>query len=130
MTTWIGVGLVLPYYGAETFALHALGVDAVQNANPGLIDLADPIRYSLVQSVMFGLGLVLIGVGLVAFALRNRYAVVLAAGFVLFLPQFYTPPAVRIAHGVLIAVGAIVAARAVANRSADAVQPISTITGA
>ena len=130
VTTWIGVGLVLPYYGAETFALHALGVDAVQNANPGLIDLADPIRYSLVQSVMFGLGLVLIGVGLVAFALRNRYAVVLAAGFVLFLPQFYTPPAVRIAHGVLIAVGAIVAARAVANRSADAVQPISTITGA
>ena len=130
VTTWIGVGLVLPYYGAETFALHALGVDAVQNANPGLIDLADPIRYSLVQSVMFGLGLVLIAVGLVAFALRNRYAEVLAAGFVLFLPQFYTPPAVRIAHGVLIAVGAILAARAVANRSVDSAQPISTITGA
>ncbi|MGB6276219.1 MAG: hypothetical protein WBF80_12545, partial [Rhodococcus sp. (in: high G+C Gram-positive bacteria)] len=130
VTTWIGVGLVLPYYGAETFALHALGVDAVHNANPGLIDLADPIRYSLVQSVMFGLGLVLIAVGLVAFALRNRYAAVLAAGFVLFLPQFYTPPAVRIAHGVLIAVGAILAARAVANRSVDSAQPISTITGA
>ncbi|MDV8055891.1 MULTISPECIES: hypothetical protein [unclassified Rhodococcus (in: high G+C Gram-positive bacteria)] len=130
VTTWIGVGLVLPYYGAETFALHALGVDAVQNANPGLIDLADSIRYSLVQSVMFGLGLVLIAVGLVAFALRNRYAAVLAAGFVLFLPQFYTPPAVRIAHGVLIAVGAILAARAVADRSADSAQPISTITGA
>lgn len=130
VTTWIGVGLVLPYYGAETFALHALGVGAVQNANPGLIDLADPIRYSLVQSVMFGLGLVLIAVGLVVFALRNRYAAVLAAGFVLFLPQFYTPPAVRIAHGMLIAVGAILAARAVANRSVDSAQPISTITGA
>ncbi|MDV8024398.1 hypothetical protein [Rhodococcus sp. IEGM 1330] len=130
VTTWIGVGLVLPYYGAETFALHALGVDAAQNANPGLIDLADPIRYSLVQSVMFGLGLVLIAVGLATFALRNRYAAVLAAGFVLFLPQFYTPPAVRIAHGVLIAVGAILAARAMADRSVDSVQPISTITGA
>nr|WP_314144633.1 hypothetical protein [uncultured Rhodococcus sp.] len=130
VTTWIGVGLVLPYYGAETFALHALGVDAARNANPGLIDLADPIRYSLVQSVMFGLGLVLIAVGLVAFALRNRYAAVLAAGFVLFLPQFYTPPAVRIAHGVLIAVGAIIAARAVAEKSVDSAQPISTITGA
>lgn len=130
VTTWIGVGLVLPYYGAETFALHALGVDAARNANPGLIDLADPIRYSLVQSVMFGLGLVLIAVGLVAFALRNRYAAVLAAGFVLFLPQFYTPPAVRIAHGMLIAVGAIIAARAVAEKSVDSAQPISTITGA
>lgn len=130
VSTWIGVGLVLPYYGAETFALHALGVDAAQTSNPGLIELADPIRYSLVQSVMFGLGLVLIAVGLVVFALRNRYAMVLAAGFVLFLPQFYTPPAVRIAHGLLIAVGAILAARSVAGRSADSAQPISTITGA
>ena len=130
VTTWIGVGLVLPYYGAETFALHALGVDAAQTSNPGLIELADPIRYSLVQSVMFGLGLVLIAVGLVVFALRNRYAMVLAAGFVLFLPQFYTPPAVRIAHGLLIAVGTILAARSVAGRSVDSAQPISTITGA
>lgn len=130
VTTWIGVGLVLPYYGAETFALHALGVDAAANSDPGLIDLADPIRYSLVQSVMFGLGLVLIAVGLVAFALRNRYAAVLAAGFVLFLPQFYTPPAARIAHGLLILVGASLAARAVSRRSVDADQPISTITGA
>ncbi|MDI9897522.1 hypothetical protein QM797_22610 [Rhodococcus sp. IEGM 1381] len=130
VTTWIGVGLVLPYYGAETFALHALGVDAAANSNPGLIDLADPIRYSLVQSTMFALGLVSIAVGLVLFALRNRYAMVLAAGFVLFLPQFYTPPAVRIAHGILIAVGAIIAARAVAGSSVRPAQPISTTTGA
>ncbi|MGF0313858.1 hypothetical protein [Rhodococcus sp. IEGM1428] len=130
VTTWIGVGLVLPYYGAETFALHALGVDAAANSNPGLIDLADPIRYSIVQSTMFALGLVSIAVGLVLFALRNRYAMVLAAGFVLFLPQFYTPPAVRIAHGILIAVGAIIAARAVAGSSVRPAQPISTITGA
>lgn len=130
VTTWIGIGLVLPYYGAETFALHALGVDAAANSNPGLIELADPIRYSLVQSTMFALGLVSIAVGLVIFALRNRYATVLAAGFVLFLPQFYTPPAVRIAHGILIAVGAVIAARAVARRSVRPAQPISTTTGA
>jgi len=30
-----------------------------------------------------------------------------ALGFALFLPQFYTPPAVRIAHGVLVAAGSI-----------------------
>ncbi|OZE29378.1 MULTISPECIES: hypothetical protein [Nocardiaceae] len=130
VTTWIGVGLLLPYYGAETFALHALGIDAAANSNPGLLDLVDPIRYSIVQTVMFGLGLVSIAVGLVMFALRNRYAMVLAAGFVLYLPQFYTPPAVRIAHGILIVVGAIIAARAVAGSSVRPTQPISTITGA
>lgn len=130
VATWIGVGLVLPYYGAETFALHALGVDALANSNPGLIELAEPIRYSPAQSVMFGLGLVLLAVGLVVFALHNRYAMVLAAGFVLFLPQFYAPPAVRIAHGLLIALGAIVAARAVAAPSDASGQPISTTTGA
>ena len=30
-----------------------------------------------------------------------------AAGFALFLPQFFMPPAVRIAHGVLLAAGSI-----------------------
>ena len=125
ITTWVGVGLVLPYYGAETFALHALGVESVEMSTPTLIDLADPIRYSVAQSVMFGLGLVLIAVGAVAFAHRNRYAAVLATGFVLLLPQFYAPPAVRIAHGLLIAVGAIVAAKHVSRRTAETANPIS-----
>lgn len=30
-----------------------------------------------------------------------------AIGFVLFLPQFYTPPAARIGHGVLVAASSI-----------------------
>lgn len=115
ITTWIGVGLVLPYYGVETFALHTLGVESLATSTPTLIDLAGPIRYSIVQTVMFGLGLILIAMGAVAFALRNRYATALAAGFVLFLPQFYAPPALRIAHGLLFALGAIVAARALAG---------------
>ena len=33
-----------------------------------------------------------------------------AAGFVLFLPQFYATPTLRIAHGVLVAVGCVVLA--------------------
>lgn len=124
IATWIGVGLVLPYYGAETFALHALGVESATTSTPALIDLADPIRYSPVQTVMFGLGLMLIAVGAVAFALRNRYATVLAVGFVLFLPQFYAPPTLRIAHGLLIALGAIIAARAVLKTLAASGLPI------
>jgi hypothetical protein len=39
-------------------------------------------------------------------AVLPRYSGVLfGLGFALFIPQFYTPPAVRIAHGVLVAVG-------------------------
>lgn len=129
ITTWIGVGLVLPYYGAETFALHALGNESVATSTPAFIDLADPMRYSLVQTVMFGLGLVLIAVGAVAFALRNRYATVLAAGFVLFLPQFYAPPSLRIAHGLLIALGAIMTARAVTGTLTEDAQRISATAG-
>jgi hypothetical protein len=34
-------------------------------------------------------------------------AVPLAAGFALFVPQFFGPPALRIAHGALIAIGGV-----------------------
>jgi len=33
--------------------------------------------------------------------------VLYSLGLVLFLPQFYTPPAVRIVHGVLLGLGAV-----------------------
>jgi hypothetical protein len=34
-------------------------------------------------------------------------AIPFGLGFALFLPQFFTPPAVRIGHGVLVAVGCL-----------------------
>jgi hypothetical protein len=40
-------------------------------------------------------------------ALARASGILFAVGFVLFLPQFFTPPAVRIAHGVLVAAGCI-----------------------
>ncbi|KAA0021091.1 hypothetical protein [Antrihabitans cavernicola] len=116
ISTWIGIGLVLPYYGAEAFALNAIGRSAVDASNPALLDLASSIRYSAVQMTMFGVGLVLIAIGTVAFARQHRYARVLAVGFVLFLPQFFAPPELRIAHGILILVGSLLVARAVRVR--------------
>ena len=108
VTTWIGVGLVLPYYGAEDFGLH--GVAAAGKLD---LDLVDAIRFGAVAATTFGVGLILLGVGaaLAAVAIWRSGAlprfsgVLFAAGLVLFLPQFYTPPAVRIGHGVLMAVG-------------------------
>jgi hypothetical protein len=39
--------------------------------------------------------------------LPRSSGVLFAVGFALFVPQFFTPPAVRIAHGVLVAAGSI-----------------------
>lgn len=107
---WVGAGLTLPYYGAEDFGLHAA---ATKGTN--LLDVAEATRYHPIAVTIFGVGLVTLAVGAVLVAVRvwrsdtvNRYAAVaFAAGFVLFLPQFFTPAPVRIAHGVLMLVGLV-----------------------
>ena len=103
ITFWIGAGLTLPYYGAEDFGLHAIA------AQPNLVDLAGSVRYNPVAITMFGLGLLTMAAGAVMVAIRLRTvpAILFATGFVLFLPQFFAPPAVRIVHGVLLAVGCV-----------------------
>jgi len=102
---WVGAGLTLPYYGAEDFGLHAAATTGTN-----LLDVAEATRYNPVAITIFGVGLVTLAVGAVLVAVRvwrvDRYAAtVFAAGFVLFLPQFFTPAPVRIAHGVLMLVG-------------------------
>ncbi|MDV4343862.1 hypothetical protein HL657_11935 [Methanoculleus sp. YWC-01] len=111
--TWAGVGLTLPYYGAETFALAAVGREAIeQNSVDLLLALTDAIRFG--EGVwLFGAGLLALAAGAILFAaaiwrsgtLPRWSGIPLALGFALFLPQFFTPPAVRIAHGLLVMVG-------------------------
>jgi hypothetical protein len=128
LTFWVGTGLVLPYYGAETFALNAVGERAVQGVQPDVVAVSDAIRNGTVQVSLFGVGLLLLAVAAVLAAVAiwraaGRRAVAgeslgtdvpsgtglsrwtglpLALGFVLFLPQFFGPPWLRIAHGVLL----------------------------
>jgi hypothetical protein len=40
VTTWIGVGLTLPYYGAEDFGLNAIAREAAQGQ---VVDLLGPV---------------------------------------------------------------------------------------
>src|SRR5690242_15982210 len=40
----IGVGLTLPFYGAEVFGLHALGQAALQQNNGALVSIAGSVR--------------------------------------------------------------------------------------
>jgi succinate dehydrogenase hydrophobic anchor subunit len=115
VTTWIGVGLTLPYYGAEDFGLNAIARKAAEGQVLDLLGLADAVRFSPVPATTFALGLLLLGVGAVLAAvaiwrsgvLPRSSGILFAASFVLFLPQFFALPAVRITHGVLVAAGSI-----------------------
>lgn len=112
--TWVGAGLTLPYYGAETFGLHALGAAGADGDAIDILGLAESVRFQPIAMTMFGLGLILVAVGAVLTAVAvwrgdgaipRTGAVIFAVAFTLFLPQFFTPAPVRIAHGLLVAVG-------------------------
>ena len=113
VTAWIGVGLTLPYYGAEDFGLNAIARKAAEGQRFDLLDLIDTVRFSPVPATTFTLGLLLLGAGAVLAAiavwrsgvLSRSSGILFALGFAVFLLQFFTPPAVRIAHGVLVAAG-------------------------
>ncbi|MFC0862908.1 hypothetical protein ACFHYQ_11450 [Sphaerimonospora cavernae] len=115
VVTWVGAGLTLSYYGAEDFALNVIADRAVRENDASLIGLVDEFRYGPAAIGTFAAGLVLLGVGAVVAAvavwrsgvLRRWSAVPLAAGFALFIPQFFGTPALRIAHGALMAVGGL-----------------------
>lgn len=121
LTCLLGCGLALPYYGAETFGLHAIGTLAAQTSDRDVLELAELTRQGPVPMTMFVVALLLLaacGV-LTAVALARsggrapRWAgVPFAAALVLFGPQFFAAPALRIAHGVLFAAGCVLLAYA------------------
>jgi hypothetical protein len=60
--------------------------------------------------------------------LPRASAILFAAGLALFLPQFFGPASVRIAHGILLAAGSIILAAALwasAGRPRAAVTPLA-----
>ncbi len=115
-----GAVLVLPYFGAETFALHVIGRHALTDVS--VLAMVDEIRNQPVAISLFGLGLLLLAVAGVAFALAwTRYASSRAAWplgilVALVLPQFYLPPVGRMAFGVVYLLAAAVFAGSVLRR--------------
>lgn len=115
VVTWVGAGLTLPYYGAEDFGLNVIARRSLRDHAPALMELAEEFRYGPVAMTMFAAGLALLGVGAVmaavavwrSGALARWSGVPFAAGFALFIPQFFGPYSLRIAHGALIAVGGL-----------------------
>lgn len=118
VASWLGVGLLLPYYGAETFGLNAIAQRAVRDNDPGLLELAETARLGSVQATMFLAGLLLLAAGAILAAvaiwrsgITPRWSgIPFAVGFALFLPQFFGPPWMRIGHGLLVAVGCVLLA--------------------
>lgn len=115
VVTWIGAGLTLTFYGAEDYALNVLATRSVAGDQLDLLALTEGIRYQSTAVTVFGTGLILLGVGAVLAAvaiarsgvLPRWSGVLFAIGFAAFLPQFFTPAAVRIGHGVLLAAGCL-----------------------
>ena len=131
---WIGSGLVLPYYGAEDFGLHAIAGSAQSRA--GLLSLVHAVRYQPLAMTIFGAGLLLLAAAAIIAAiavwrshvLPRTSAILFATGMALFLPQFFSPAPVRIAHGILLAAGLIILAAALwasAGRPSPAVTPVA-----
>ena len=111
---WVGIGLTLPFYGAEVFGLHAIGQQAVDQGDVALVALANDVRTGPGLPV-FALGLLTLAAGSIMVAVgvwRARIAgrwggIALAVGFSLFIPQFFAGQMIRVLHGVIIAVGCV-----------------------
>lgn len=113
LTGWIGTGLAVPAQGAEDFGLHAAAVEAAKNRQVDLLSVVETVRQSLASALTGGTGMVLLAVSVVLAAvavwrsgvLARASAIPLAVGIATYLPQLFAPPPVRIAHGVLVAIG-------------------------
>lgn len=110
----LGIGLTLPFYGGESFGLHAIGLEAIRQQSAELISLANIVR-SGAGLVMFLIGLLLLGIATILFAIAiwksGKYpkwsGIPFASGMCLYIPQFFVGQPLRVAHGLLVAIGCI-----------------------
>jgi hypothetical protein len=89
------------------------------------------VRFQPLAMTIFGTGLLLLAASAIMAAiavwrsdvLPRTSAILFATGMVLFLPQFFGPATVRIAHGILLAAGSIILAAALWHRAASPALP-------
>lgn len=108
----IGVGLTLPFYGGESFGLHAIGQEAIRQQDANLVGLSTTVR-SGTGLVMFLIGLLLLTIAAVLLAIAIWWSesyfkwsgILFALGMGLYIPQFFGDQPLRVAHGILVAIG-------------------------
>ncbi|SPP97814.1 conserved membrane protein of unknown function [Bradyrhizobium vignae] len=110
----IGTGFTLPFYGGETYGLHALGQEALRLHTDAPLGLVEVIR-SGPGLVMFLAGLLLLAASANATATALwrscRYSkasgIPFAVGTSSYISQFFGSQPLRVAHGLLVAVGCV-----------------------
>lgn len=112
VASWIGVGLTLPFYGAEVFGLHAIGQAALKQNSAALVSLAADVRgapgiwFIIFGLILLGAGTIVLAVGIWRSGVLVRWGgIPLAAGFALYIPQFTASQQIRVAHGFLVTLG-------------------------
>ena len=129
-TAWAGAGLCALYFGAEIFGIRTITQAALHRGDLStFLDDVTALREQPAAMTAFGAGLLAIAAAGVLVAVRlwrdgglHRGAgTLVAAGLVLYLPQFFGPPAVRVGHGVLTALGLALLAVAAGRRSRERV---------
>ncbi|GAC67942.1 hypothetical protein [Gordonia soli] len=113
LLAWLSASALLPYYGAEAFGLNAMGKWVEAGGTPSAVDIADDFRFAPTPLVVFAVGWILLGWAAVRLVLDHRTGArlerwgvgITSAMLVLFLPQFFAPGPVRIAHGVVLGLG-------------------------
>lgn len=126
-----GALLVLPYYGAEAFGLHALGQRVLETGDASAIAAADLFRYQPLAMTMFVAGLVLVAGAGVRLLLKVRHGpggqriglLLTGAALATYLPQFFVPIGGRIGHGVVLGLGLLALAGTLLTRTSSPGQP-------
>jgi hypothetical protein len=127
---WIGVGLTLPFFGAEAFGLQVIGESALGQSGTEFLQLVNQVR--------FGPGLWLIGAGLLLVAaatiilatavwksgLKPRWGgIPLAVGLVVYIPQLQGAPVfqfIRIVVALIITLGCVLIAGGILSQGKPA----------
>lgn len=123
---WLAAAFLLPYYGAETFALNEVARHAEATGHWSTMEITEAFRYAPLAMTVFGVGLLLLAVvglrlarGLWHAGTTARTGALLTAvGLVTYLPQFFGTPEVRIAHGLVLGAGLLLVALSRAERPA------------
>lgn len=110
----LGVGCTLPFYGGETYGLHALGMEAMAQQDERLVGLEAVVR-SGPGLMMFLVGMLLLAAAAIIIAIViwrsgvfSRWSgIPFSLGMALYIPQFFAGQPLRVAHGLLITLSCI-----------------------
>lgn len=122
---WFAAAFLLPYYGAEGLGMHALGQQVMATGDLADLAVVEGFRFGPIPLAVFAVGLLSLGVvGVLLLrglwdggTLQRLGAGLVALGLLTFIPQFFAPASVRVAHGVVLGLGFLLLAASGVGRT-------------